>query len=527
MAWRYYERHWCQSGAESRTKSRLLQCNLPQCEENVDEVLDLLSTLSDDQSTHLGATHDNTLGRSTSVVEPILRQRHFNNDTQLGWENCLYSWRKGSSTMTDQGSRPWAKKVADSSNSIPATTSASPICMATYGSRSHRKRWEKPEGVFARVEPFHSQESDRLKVTERGFCFNMDQTDGSRTDYGKQGHLKQRESLSTFEDLLESSWTSAALHRTMLDLVVRISPQSVRVLLYMFASKRPDFLIFTHCLMSINTQLFLFSQNNEQENSSLFSRTDSLHQQSLLKDSHHTSKPQQVFQQVDCLSRPNLSLFSVPNAKSLSQSSEVIKSNAQDRGGVVKSAFSTRLSPQAELCLQEALSHQPSPRPPASMSKRDFSYCSTEPTHFASHDRRWCVDCGLSVAEPVATGNTSVPDYLSWRDKLKMKENLGQSNLKVRENWKSTQGTLEQNHGDKISHSFNGQLQLSTRGPLQEAIPPDRWRLTSKQRHFPGKTHSATGQSSKVSPEHLSRQGLKDTLKAELPLIHPQSCWVG
>lgn len=263
-------------------------------------------------------------------------------------------------------------------------------------------------------------------------------------------------------------------------------------------------------------------QNNEQESSSLFSRKDSVLQQSL-KDSHHIPKPSLSFQQVDYFSRPNLSLFSVQNAKSFSQSSGVIRSNAQDRGGVVKSAFGPRLSAQEELCLQEALIHQS----PASMSNRDFSYRSTEPTHFASHDRQWCEDCGLAVTEPVATGNRSVPNYLSWREKLEMKETLSQTNLRVKESWRSAQATLEQNHGDKISHSFRGQLQLSTRGPLQEAIPSDGWRLTSKQKHLLGKTQSATGQSSKVNPEHLSRRGVKDALKAEPPSIHPQSCWVG
>lgn len=220
MAGHYYERHWSQSGAEH--KSRLLQqCNLPQCEENVDEVLDLLSTLSDDQSPHLGAAHGKGLGRSTSVVEPIPRQEHFNNGSQIGDES-LYSWKKGSSAMTDQRNRTWATEDADGTSrpSIPPATSTSHVCMAKGDGQSHRKRWEKPEGVFARVAPFHSEESQRVRVTDRGLCFTMDQTDGSGPRYQNQSHLKQRESLSTFEDLLESSWTSGALHRTMLDFEV-------------------------------------------------------------------------------------------------------------------------------------------------------------------------------------------------------------------------------------------------------------------------------------------------------------------
>ncbi|XP_041953057.1 uncharacterized protein LOC121712962 isoform X2 [Alosa sapidissima] len=464
----YYGRHgWTQSESGHKKSRLLLQCNLPQCEENVDEVLDLLSACSDDQRPHLGAARGNAPVRSTFLVEPILRQQPLNSVTMPGNDSCLCSWKKGSSSTTDQRNRMWAKKITYSGSSIPITSSTSHVCTTRHDSLPHRKRWEKSEGDLARVAPFASLESQR--VGERAFCFGRDQADGRGAKFESQRHPKQRESLSTFEDLLDSSWASAALHRTMLDL-----------------------------------------ENNEQESSS------SLLQQSPLRYSHRSSKPQLIFQEVDYLSQPNLSLFSVENAKSSSQSSGIMRSQTQDR--IVKSAFGPRLSPQEELCLQEALS-QSSHRPIVSMPERDV-----EPSHLPSRDTEWCEDCGLAVAEPVAAGKALVPNYLSWREKLEMKDNLDQANLKMKESWKSTQGTLEQNHGDKILHSFNGQLQLGIRGPLKEAIPSDGWRLSSKQKHLLEKTHSVTGQSSKVNPEHLSSQGLKDMLKALRSSTHLQSC---
>ena len=207
----------------------------------------------------------------------------------------------------------------------------------------------------------------------------------------------------------------------------------------------------------------------------------------------------------------------------------ILGSQAQDRGRALKSAFGPRLrSPQEERCLQEAFS-QPGLRPTMSASERDLKCRSSEPSPLLpSGDREWCEDCGLAVAEPVAAGETLVPSDPSWIEKLEMKEkHSGQTNLKVKEGWKSTQGPLERNHGDKVSHSFNGQSRLGISGPFEDATPFDGWRLSSKQMKSLSKTHSARGQSSKVKPDRLSRTGLKDALKAEPLSTQPQSCRVG
>ena len=269
----------------------------------------------------------------------------------------------------------------------------------------------------------------------------------------------------------------------------------------------------------------LFPQNNEQEGCSTFSRIESILQKSL-RHSDCDSKTQPSFREVDYHSEPNLSLFPV---KKSSKSLGILGSQAQDRGRALKSAFGPRLrSPQEERCLQEAFS-QPGLRPTMSASERDLKCRSSEPSPLLpSGDREWCEDCGLAVAEPVAAGETLVPSDPSWIEKLEMKEkHSGQTNLKVKEGWKSTQGPLERNHGDKVSHSFNGQSRLGISGPFEDATPFDGWRLSSKQMKSLSKTHSARGQSSKVKPDRLSRTGLKDALKAEPLSTQPQSCRVG
>ncbi|KAL2103383.1 hypothetical protein ACEWY4_000251 [Coilia grayii] len=468
MAARYYyeSNGWSQSDTEYK-KSRLLQCNLPTCEENVDEVIELLSALSDVQSPHLGPSLGSTPGKSASVVEPVLRQRHFS-DTRPGDENWLCSWRKDNFSVST--------KTAESNVSVTDIGCIADI--DTSHSSAARQVchpvWERQEGDFARVKPFHSQDSEAPSLGGRRVCFDKDLTDGTDKGGDGQRHLKQRESLSTYKDLLESSWASEALHKSMLDL-----------------------------------------ENNEQENSSSFNKIDSIFLQSPLRHPYCGSETQ-----ADCHPEPNLSLFSLQHAKPLSQSLGILRSQVQGRGEAPKSCSFPRLSHQEELYLQEALS-QSSFRQTASVSELNLRFGYTEPPHVLRNDREWGKSRGFAVAEPEITGSRLLPNDLSWIDRLEMKENLGQVNSEVKESWRPTQVTLERSHGDKVSHSLSGQSLQSISWPFEEARCVDRWQPSLEPMHSLGKIHSDKGE---VNSGRLSSQAVGEVMKAQLPSTHLKSC---
>nr|XP_046222219.1 uncharacterized protein LOC124046175 isoform X3 [Oncorhynchus gorbuscha] len=244
MAWHSQRGQGRQSGGFSQRKyvprRPLVQSNRSVCGENeVDQLLDLLSTLSEDRPPYLSVS-DEVLDRHTS--EPVLRPKNLSRNTDLTERGPTWSAKLGK--LSHQGSEEKGSEVnlTDRDILVPirlqggaSLTSGHPYgSIAGRGDGGNCVNWLGKWGR-GRQQPVEREcvsfvqkcNSGSLGSTFPGdapfYPAVPDMLDRRQGEHGKPACPKQNENVSTFQDLLESSWTSASLHRSMLDLEIGLS----------------------------------------------------------------------------------------------------------------------------------------------------------------------------------------------------------------------------------------------------------------------------------------------------------------
>lgn len=202
----------------------------------MDQLLDLLSTLNEDRPPYLSVS-DEVLDRHTS--EPVLRPRNLSRNTERG-----PAWSAKLGKLSHQGSEEKGSEVnlTDRDILVPirlqggaSLTSGHPYgSIAGRGDGGNCVNWLGKWGR-GRQQPVEREcvsfvqkcNSGSLGSTFPGdapfYPEVLDMLDRRQGEHVKPACPKQNENVSTFQDLLESSWRSASLHRSMLDLEIGLS----------------------------------------------------------------------------------------------------------------------------------------------------------------------------------------------------------------------------------------------------------------------------------------------------------------
>ena len=210
-------------------------------EENVDDLLEPLSMLSNDKNTLPGALDDVVLGSTSAYSQPetVLNLNTYLTATKSSWcgDHGISSYSANHETsqcFTDEDTcghrnrRTWPDSGRHYGSALGG-------CVGAYQYK-HRKCRDKHQekavkdhvykvplqffpasltstypGSASYYPDFHSTlDRHQRELTNEAHCVN-------------DACLKQSEHVSTFQDIVESSWISASLHRSMLDIEIGLS----------------------------------------------------------------------------------------------------------------------------------------------------------------------------------------------------------------------------------------------------------------------------------------------------------------
>ncbi|KAK6303153.1 hypothetical protein J4Q44_G00256070 [Coregonus suidteri] len=232
MAWHSQRGQGKQSGGWSQRKyvprRPLVQSNLSVCGENdVDQLLDLLSTLNEDRPPYLSVS-DEVLDRHTDLTE----------------SGPTWSAKLGKLAYQGSEEKESEANLTDRDISVPirlqggaSLSSGHPYgsivgrgdggkCVDWVGKWGRRRQQQEERECVSFVQKCNSGSNfpgDAPFYPEVPDLLDRRQREPIEVHNVKPACPKQNENLSTFQDLLESSWTSASLHRSMLDLEIGLS----------------------------------------------------------------------------------------------------------------------------------------------------------------------------------------------------------------------------------------------------------------------------------------------------------------